>query len=252
MWWIIELISPQSQNPVLHWRNPPGRSKLWCGPASEQMSRKHTRWDRRRRWRISSAQTEWQNAAQMIKSRGRAGEIGETQSLCFPSGALDSVEDGKHFYFTHQRITSCRLHHCHHCAIKHKSLRSSAKSPEWMSVWQTVVTNHRFCDREDWENANNVSHTLRIPEINFSFVFFFQPVCHHWLVCVFSNIIWRQVKLSRKNSKHTGHNTGLPILSLKVTSKGGWLSISCSLTFLPQQLNLSFGANEWRPCIIDH
>lgn len=31
-----------------------------------------------------------------------------------------------------------------------------------------------------------------------------------------------------------------------------WVSISYSLRFLPQHLNLLFCANEWLPCIIDH
>lgn len=43
--WIIELCWPQSQDPVLHQRNPPGCHALWCEPASKQMSRKHNRWD---------------------------------------------------------------------------------------------------------------------------------------------------------------------------------------------------------------
>ncbi len=109
-----------------------GHSKLWCEPASKQMSRKHNRWDRR--WLISSAQIEWQNTEPMIKSRGEAGWRGEMESLCFSSCTLSSVHDGKYFYFTHQSITSCHLHRCHRCAIKHKSPKSSAKSLEWMCV----------------------------------------------------------------------------------------------------------------------
>lgn len=53
------------------------------------MSCKHNRWDRR--WLISSVQIEWQSVAQMIKSRERAGEKGEIESLCFLSSTLDSI-----------------------------------------------------------------------------------------------------------------------------------------------------------------
>lgn len=152
MRWATELIWPQSLNPVLHQRIPPGPSTLWCGPACKQMSRKHTRWDGR--WLISSAQTEWQSVARMIKSRSREreGATGGMESLCFSSPALDSVEDGKHVYFAHQSVASCRLHRCHYRAIKRKSLRSSANS-EWMCV-QAIVTNPGFVmGGRDWEKC---------------------------------------------------------------------------------------------------
>lgn len=135
------------------------------------MSRKHNRWDRR--WLNSSAQIEWQNVAQMIKSRGRAGVRGEMESLCFPSCTLSSVHDGKHFYFTHQSVTSCRLHRCHHCAIKHKSLKSSAKSPEWMCVAERCHLSQVL-----WQGGlKKMQITYHTPHTSLKLIFsFFPPV----------------------------------------------------------------------------
>lgn len=67
------------------------------------------------------------------------------------------------------------------------------------SVWQSVVTYHRFYDREGWKKMQITYHTPHTSlKLIFRF-FFFQSVCHQWLVCVFTNLIWRRVKLSRKN-----------------------------------------------------
>lgn len=172
------------------------------------MSRKHARWDRR--WLISTVQTEWQNVA-----RGRAGEIGAMQSLCFPSCTLDSVEDGKHFYFTHQSVTSCRLRRCHHRAIKHKSLRSSAKAPEWMCVCGRPLSLITDFVTGRTDKMQITYHTHLTHSWNQFLVVFFHPqsISHHWLLGGFSNLIWQHVKLSKK--KNNGRTTSLPTLPRK-------------------------------------
>ncbi len=48
--------------------------------------------------------------------------------------------------------------------------------------------------------AEKMQITYHTPHTSLKLIiFFFQSICHHWLVCVFSNLIWRRVKLSRKN-----------------------------------------------------
>lgn len=87
-------------------------------PASKQVSYKHAGRDR---WDGGLSLWPRTGRQESMKRRARAEGNAEMESLCFPSGSLDSVEDGKCFYFTHQSITSHRLYPCHRCVIKHKS-----------------------------------------------------------------------------------------------------------------------------------
>lgn len=86
--------------------------------ASKHISHKHADSDR---WEDGLSIWPRTGRQEAMKRRARAKGNAEIESLCFPSGSLDSVEDGKCLYFTHQSITSHRLHPCHRSVIKHKS-----------------------------------------------------------------------------------------------------------------------------------
>lgn len=141
------------------------------------MSCKHNRWDRR--WLISSVQLEWQNIAQMIESRGRAGESkfvfsvlhtwqrARQKTLLFhtpklhivpPFGVITVLSNTNHWNHLPSLLSGC--------------------------VWQSIVTYHRFCDREDWKKMQITYHT---PHTSLKlFLFFFPPlsqlVITDWLV----------------------------------------------------------------------
>lgn len=181
MWWITGLSWPRSLDPVVHWRNPPGRSELWCEPASKQMSRKRSRWDRR--WLISSAQTEWQNAAQMIKSRG---------------GARDEGRDGK-FAFSVMRTwqragrETLLFHTPKHHFVPPPSVSSLCYQTQitgiicqisWVDACGRVLSLITgFVTGRAGENANNISRASHISEINFEGLFSSsQSVITDWFV----------------------------------------------------------------------
>lgn len=131
-------------------------------PASKQVIHKHAFRDR---WDDGLSLWPWIEQQEAIKRWARAEGNAEMESLCFPSGSLDSVEDGKCFYFTHQSTTSRRLHPCHHCVIKHKSSviicqvsRVDVRGgPLSEFVWQGE------------KNANNVTHLSSVGDCAFYF-----------------------------------------------------------------------------------
>lgn len=115
-------------------------------------------------------------------------------------------------------------------------------------VWQTVVTYHRFSDREDWGKCKWQIPNLIHPWNQILGFFFLQSVCHHWLVCVFINLIRSTTQLSRKNWQQWPWNrpsSSLPKKSPVKVNDVKRNSISVWFQFLPQQLNLLFYANEW-------
>lgn len=119
----------------------------------------------------------------------------EQWKVCvFLSCLLSSLDHGKHFYFTHQSIASSHFHRCHLCAIKLKSHKKNHLLSGF--VWQSVGLYRSFYDRGGWKFMQITYHT---PHTSLKLIFFFQSLCHHWLACVFSNLIWRRVKLPRKN-----------------------------------------------------
>lgn len=79
------------------------------------------------------------------------------------------------FYFTHQRVALRRLYQCQRRAIKHKPLKASPQSPEWMcaaecrSLSQVFVTGGA-------DKMQMTSHALHIPGM----ICAFQSVCHQW------------------------------------------------------------------------
>lgn len=92
------------------------------------------------------------------------------------------------FCFTHQSATSCRLRRCHRCAIKHKSLKSSAKSPEWMCVAERCHLSQVFvtgrAGRKKMQITYHTPHTSLklIFRLSVFFFFSFQSVIADWFV----------------------------------------------------------------------
>lgn len=97
-------------------------------PASKQVSHKHAGRDRWDGGLSLSPQTGRQEA---MKRRVKAEGNAEMESLCFPSGSLDTVEDGKCFYFTHQSTTLRVIKHKSSviiCQVSHVDVRGGALS----------------------------------------------------------------------------------------------------------------------------
>lgn len=131
-------------------------------PASKQVSHKHASRDR---WDDGSSLWPRTGRQEAKKRRTRAEGNAEMESLCFPSGSLDSVNDGKCFYFTHQSTTFHRLHPCHCCVIKHKLS---------VIIYQVSYVNvrggpfHRFVQQGS-KNANSVTHLSTVGDCAFYF-----------------------------------------------------------------------------------
>lgn len=127
-----------------------------------------------------------------MKRRARAEGNAEMESLCFPSASLDSVEDGKCFYFTHQSTTSRRLRPCHRCVIKHKSsvIICQVSRVDVCGGPLSVFTG--LCDREG--KMQITSH-----------------IYHPWVIVLFTFLIWMQLDCS----KNLIYATFFPFLTLE-------------------------------------
>lgn len=159
-------------------------------PASKQVIHKHAFRDR---WDDGLSLWPWIGRQAAIKLWARAEGNAEMESLCFPSGSLDSVEDGKCFYFTHQSTTSRRLHPCHRCVIKHKSsvIICQVSRVDVRGGPLSIFTG--FCD---WEGKMQIT----------------SHIYHPWVIVLFTFHIWMQLNC-RKNLIYF---TFFPFLTMEV------------------------------------
>lgn len=145
-------------------------------PANKHLSHKHAG---RERWDDSLSLWPQTGRQEAMKRRARAEWNAEMESLCFLWGSLDSMEDGKCFYFTHQSTASHRLHPCHRCVIKHKSsvIICQVSRVDVHGGPLSVFTG--LCDREG--EMQITSH-----------------IYHPWVIVLFTFHIWMQLNRRKK------------------------------------------------------